>query len=51
MAVIRALTLDGLARRYGVLPTDVLAADAYELFQIRALVRAAEEAMTEEVDG
>lgn len=39
MAVIRAKVLDQIARRYGVLPTDVLEADT-ELFHIIELADA-----------
>lgn len=46
MAVVRAKALDQIARRYGVLPTDVLAADAAELFHIIELAVAAPEQET-----
>jgi hypothetical protein len=42
LEVVRAQALDAIARRYGVLPTEVLEADAAELFHIIELVNAAE---------
>lgn len=38
MALTRAETIDAIARRYGVLPSAVLAEDADELFQMLDLL-------------